>query len=99
VNPIDELMALVANQKTVSTSKLEPIVQRAKQLCIGLTTKVNAQRKAVSTANNKYQHEKKLADMHRVTAKNFEDLKLKHHNLKREHDLLLQKYTQLKEGG
>lgn len=97
MNPFDKLKGIANSQKTVSTSKLIPIIAELGLSIAELNQKNNRQRKAIKNLNNKYMNEKKLADKRKAAIVDYENFKHNHMNLKKEYKILLEKYSELKE--
>jgi len=91
VNPIEQLNTIIANQKTVSTTKLLPIVKAFTKMYNNTVQKMNSQKNTINELNKKYQHASKRAHERKEMAEQHERLKVHHRNLEREYNLLLEK--------
>ncbi|MFS0820772.1 hypothetical protein [Bacillus sp. 1P02SD] len=91
MNPIDQINTIIANQKTVSTTKLVPIVKAFAKMYINTVQKMNNQKNTINELNKKYQQAKHKADKRLEVVEQYERLKIHHRNLEREYNLLLEK--------
>ncbi|MFS0822153.1 hypothetical protein [Bacillus sp. 1P02SD] len=91
MNPIDQLNTIINSQKTVSTTKLAPIVKSFMKMYNNTAQKVNSQKNKIDELNKKYQQAKHKADKRLELVEQHERLKIHHRNLEREYNLLLEK--------
>jgi len=91
VNPIEQLNTIITNQKTVSTTKLVPIVKAFIKMYNNTVQKLNSQKNTINELNKKYQQAKHKADKRLEMVEQYERLKVHHRNLEREYNLLLEK--------
>lgn len=97
MNGIDELKNLIQNQKSVSTKKLEIVVEKIEKMYLAQGKKINSQKNQLSIVNTQYQREKEKAKRRKAMIQQFEDFKLHHKNLERQHEYLLDKLKKLQE--
>jgi hypothetical protein len=93
MNPIEQLNTIIANQKTVSTSKLMPIVKAFIKMYNNTAQKVNSQTNTINDLNKKYQQVKHKAGKRKEMVEQYERLKIHHRNLERQYNLLLEKVS------
>lgn len=86
--PIQELKEIIANQKTVSTSRLDDIVNSLEKIYIKQSNKINNQRNDINRLNARITEFKKQARKRRQAMIDYENLKAHHRNLEREFNLL-----------
>lgn len=89
---MDELKEIIKNQKSVSTKKLEIVVEKIEKMYLAQGKKINSQKNQLSIVNTQYQREKEKAKRRKAMVQQFEDLKLHHRNLTREFNILQEKY-------
>jgi hypothetical protein len=83
-HPLTILKELANNQKTISSSKLIPLLDALDRTRIGQAEKINRQSNVLNKMNQELQ---KL----RHKLKEFDNLRVKHSRLKTEHILVLEK--------
>ena len=91
MNTLDELKQVVANQKSISTSKLLRLLKNAEKMYIQQGLKINRQEKALSQANATIQKLNVKIERRKEMVQQLENLKTHHRNLTREYNLLLEK--------
>jgi hypothetical protein len=96
LNPITELKEIVGSQKTVSTSRLEPMVRKLEKIMIKQQQHANSQSKRLRDMNDQLQRVRSKSDKRKAMVEDYENLKLHHRNLTREYNLLLEKHQSYK---
>lgn len=89
--PLQELKQIIANQKTVSTSRLEPLVRQIEKIIIQQGQKINGQKKSIRNLNKRMQQAQFLAAKRKHLAKENLELKDKIRRQKRELAVLTKK--------
>jgi hypothetical protein len=88
-HPLTIIKELANNQKTISTSKLIPLLDALDKMRIEQAAKINRQTNVLNKMNQELQ---KL----RHKTKEFDNLRVKHSRLKTEHLLVLEKLKRAK---
>lgn len=86
--PIRELKQIIATQKTISTTRLAPLVEQIEKHYTQRDEKINAQQNSLKRMNIRYQREKDKADRRKAAMQDYENLKVNHQNLRREFNVL-----------
>lgn len=83
-NPIQELKQIIANQKTVTSARLAPIVQQLNKIYVQQGQKINGQKNIIANLNKRMQQAQFLAAKRKHLVKENLELKDKIRRQKRE---------------
>lgn len=91
-NPLDELLALTEQQKSISTAKLRGYLEHIQRIDRDKDKRINGQQNQLEKLNKRYQEQRTAAEKRKRVAEDYENLKHKHNRLKAEHTRLREKY-------